>query len=186
MAIPAAVGFACMGSSLRLHGRDYVGSFPVLINVLNYTYLWSEIRVRGGAYGCGFGARSSGDVFYYTYRDPQPARSLDVMRAAPAYLRSFCAENPDLTGFILGSVSALDPLRGEEETVNAGERRWFRGITEEAVRRLYDQLLHTTPADLLALAPVLEELAGERAVCVTAGKNLLEACGAELEDILTV
>ena len=184
VAIPAAVGFACMGSNLRLHGRDYSGCFPVLANVLNYTYLWSEIRVQGGAYGCGFGARPSGDVYYYTYRDPQPARSLDVMGAAPAYLRSFCAGNPDLTGFILGSVSNVDPLRGEEDKVNTGESRWFRGVTEADVCRLYTQLIHTTPADLLALAPVLEELVEERAICVTAGKALLEGC--KLEQILSL
>lgn len=182
--IPAAVGFACMGSSLRLHGRDYSGCFPVLANILNYTYLWSEIRVQGGAYGCGFNCRSNGDLFFYTYRDPQPARSLDVMRAAPAYLRTFCADSPELIGFILGSVSALDPLRGEEESVNAGENRWLCGMTEEKIRRLYAQLIHTTPADLLALAPALEELIGERAVCVTAGKPQLEGC--KLEQILSV
>jgi Zn-dependent M16 (insulinase) family peptidase len=182
--IPAAVGFACMGSNLLLHGRKYHGSFPVLTKVLNYTYLWSEIRVQGGAYGCGFSCKASGDLGYYTYRDPQPARSLGVMKAAPAYLRSFCAENPDLTGFILGSVSAMDPLRGEEETVSAGEKRWIRDVTEEDVCRLYDQLLHTTPADLLALIPALEELAAEQAVCVTAGKPLLEAC--ELERVISV
>lgn len=182
--IPAAVGFACMGSSLKLHGRDYCGSFPVLANILNYTYLWSEIRVQGGAYGCGFNCRSNGDLFFYTYRDPQTARSLDVMRAVPAYLRAFCADEPDLTGYILGSVSVLDPLRGEEESVSAAESRWFCGVGEEKLRKLYTELVHTTPAELLALAPVLEELIAEQAVCVTAGKPQLEACG--LDRILSV
>ncbi|MBQ1411428.1 MAG: insulinase family protein [Oscillospiraceae bacterium] len=182
--IPAEVGFTCMGSNLLLHGRKYHGSFPVLANVLNYTYLWGEIRVQGGAYGCGFNCRAGGDVFCYSYRDPQPGRSLDVMRATPAYLRAFCADAPDLTPYILGSVSALDPLRGEEETVSSGEGRWLRGLTEEDIRRRYAQLIHTTPADLLALAPVLEELAAEQAVCVTAGKALLEGC--KPEQILSV
>ena len=106
------------------------------------------------------------------------------MRAAPAYLRTFCADSPELIGFILGSVSALDPLRGEEDKVNTGESRWFRGVTEADVCRLYTQLIHTTPADLLALVPVLEELVEERAICVTAGKPQLEGC--KLEQILSV
>lgn len=182
--IPAAVGFACMGSSLWLHGRKYHGSFPVLANVLNYTYLWNEIRVQGGAYGCGFGCRTNGDIFYYTYRDPQPARSLRVMRGAAAYLQGFCRDEPDMTGYILGAVSTLDPLRGEEETVTAGENRWLCGVTEDEVRRLYAELIHTTPADLLTLVPALEALSAEEAVCVTAGKPLLEAC--ELDEIVAV
>ena len=184
--IPAAVGFAGMGANLKRLGRSYHGSYAVLANVLNYTYLWSEIRVQGGAYGCGFGARTSGDLFYYTYRDPQPVRSLGVMRRAAAHLRAFCLDEPDLTGFILGAVSVLDPLRGAEARLSAGDARWFRGVTEEEICRLYAELIHTTPADLLALAPVLEELAAQQAVCVTAGKPLLEACGQELEDILSL
>ena len=106
------------------------------------------------------------------------------MRGAATYLQSFCRDNPDMTGYILGAVSTLDPLRGEEETVTAGENRWFCGVTEDELRRLYTELIHTTPADLLALVPALEELAAETAVCVTAGKPLLEAC--ELDEIVAV
>ena len=184
--IPSAVGFAGMGTSLLRHGREYLGSLPVLANVLNYTYLWGEIRVQGGAYGCGFSGRPNGDLFYYTYRDPQPARSLGVMRAAPAYLREFCRDEPDLTGFILGAVSAFDPLRGAEAKMSAGESRWLRGTTEEDVRRWYGELIHTEAADLLALAPALEELAAENAVCVAAGKPLLDACGEDAAERISV
>ena len=184
--IPSAVGFAGMGTSLLLHGRAYHGSYPVLVNVLNYTYLWSEIRVQGGAYGCGFSARSSGDLFFYTYRDPQPVRSLSVIRSASVYLRAFCAERPDLAGFILGAVSVFDPLRGTEGKISAAETRWLRGVTEADVNRWYRELLHTTADDLLALAPVLEELAKENAVCVAAGQPLLDACGSQLDAVITV
>ena len=183
--IPAAVGFAAMGGNLLRLGCAFTGSLPVLATVLNFTYLWGEIRVQGGAYGCGFDAKAGGDLCFYTYRDPQPARSLGVIRAAAEYLRGFCADETDLSGFILGSVSSLDPLRGEEGKVSAAESRWLRGITEEDVRRWYGELIHTTPADLLALVPVLEALAAENALCVAAGKPLLEAC-TELEDVLTV
>ena len=179
--IPAAVGFAAMGSSLRLHGRPYSGSIPVLANVLNYTFLWGEIRVQGGAYGCGFGGRNDGDLFFYTYRDPLPARSLTVFRKAADYLRAFCADSPDLTGFILGAVSVLDPLRGEEARLGNAEARWFRGITYEDVCRWYGELLHTTAEDLLALAPALEELTADNSVCVSAGAELLDACGDRLD-----
>ena len=184
--IPAAVGFAAMGANLKQHGRRYTGSIPVLATVLNFTYLWSEIRVQGGAYGCGFGGRSSGDLFFYTYRDPQPVRSLGVIKAAPEYLRTFCSEDPDLTGFILGSVSGLDPLRGAEAKLAAAEGRRFRGFTEDDTRRWYRELLHTKAADLLALVPALEELAAENAVCVTAGTALLDACGEALDTRISV
>lgn len=184
--IPAAVGFAAMGANFKGVGRTYTGSLAVLSNVLNYLYLWNEIRVQGGAYGGGFGARSNGDLFCYSYRDPQPGRSLAVMRNAPAWLRAFCEEADDLTGYILGAVSAFDPLRDAEAKMSAAEDRWFRGITEADIRRWYGELLRTTPAELLALVPVLEELAAANAVCVVAGKPLLEACGADAAERIPV
>lgn len=184
--IPAAVGFACMGSSLLRFGRSYHGSLSVLASILNFTYLWNEIRVQGGAYGCGFICRAGGELGFYTYRDPKPARSLDILRGAADWLRSFCADEPGLSGFILGSVSSLDPLRGEEAKLAAAENRWLRGVTEADVRRWYGELLHTSAADLLALVPVLEALAAENAVCVAAGQPLLEACGEDLEQIISL
>ena len=184
--IPAQVGFAVMATSFSLHGRKYSGSIPVLANVLNYMYLWNEIRVQGGAYGCGFIGRDTGDAAFYTYRDPQPVRSLGVFARAADFLRQFCASAPDLTGIILSSVSTLDPLRTPEEKISAAEARRFLGITQEEIDRRYAALIHTGPQELLALAGILEDIAGDDGVCVAAGKDLLDACGDRITDIIAV
>ena len=184
--IPAQVGFAVMATSFALHGRKYSGSIPVLANVLNSMYLWNEIRVQGGAYGCGFIGRDTGDAAFYTYRDPQPVRSLGVITRAADFLRQFCAASPDLTGFILSSVSTLDPLRTPEEKLTAAETRRFLGVTQEEIDRRYAALIHTTPEDLLALMGILEDIAGDDAVCVAAGKDLLDACGDRITGTITV
>ena len=178
--IPAQIGFAVAGSNLFLHDKAYSGHFPVLANVLNYTYLWSEIRVQGGAYGCGFGARDSGNLFFFTYRDPQTARSLEVIQNAASFIRAFAAEKPDLTGAILSAVSVFDPLRSPEEKMTAAENRRFRGITDAEIVRRYRQLLETRPEDLVALCDALDDVARDRAICVVAGREQIDAC-----DLLT-
>ena len=186
VAIPAQVGFAVMGSSLKRHGRAYSGVFPVLANVMNFVYLWNEIRVQGGAYGCGFIPKDSGDLLFYTYRDPQTKRSLGVIRNAAAFLRSFCEGNPDLTGFILSAVSSIDPLRNASAKVDAATAGFFRGVTREEIVERYRTLIATTPEDLLALCPALEELAADNAVCIFAGRDQLDGCADELDRILNV
>ena len=188
IAIPAQVGYAARGGggSLKHCGMAYSGSLPVLANVLNYVYLWNEIRVRGGAYGCGFVSRDDGDLGFYTYRDPQPGRSLGVMDGSADFLRGFCAENPDLTGYILGAVSGLNPLLTEEKRRALAESRYFKGISDEDVCRWYHQLVHTTPADLLALSGMLEQLRSGQSACVVAGSALLDACGGQLDSRLTI
>ena len=184
--IPAAVGYACRGSRLTRCGLEYHGSLPILANVLNFAYLWSEIRVQGGAYGCGFVAGDEGDAGYYTYRDPKPERSLDVMKGAAEFLRSFCASNPDLSGFVLGAVSTLDPLLNEESRMRLAESRWFKGLSYERVCRRYRELVNTDCRDLLALLPILEQISADNAACVTAGAPLLDACGDRLRSRVSV
>ena len=179
--IPAQVGYASRAWKQRLDGGKYSGCLPVLANILNFVYLWSEIRVQGGAYGCGFLGRDDGDLGFYTYRDPQPARSLGVMDRSADFVRSFCKDDPDLTGYILGSVSTLDPLLTEESRRAAAENRYFKGITEEDVCRWYGELIHTTKEDLLALCPLLEKIRDQRSACVIAGTPQLDACGDALD-----
>ena len=184
--IPAQIGFAVTGSSLGRLGMPYSGSIPVLANMLNFTYLWNSIRVQGGAYGCGFVGRDTGELCFYTYRDPKPDRSLGVMREAAAFVRAFVKENPDLTGFILSAVSSVDPLRTADVRIAAGDNRFFRGITEEEMIERYRTLIHTTPEDLLALCDMLDKVAETPCVCVTAGKDLLASCEKEQLEILSV
>ena len=71
------------------------------------------------------------------------------------------------------------------EKMDAGVKRWLRGISQEEVDRWYHNLIHTTPEDLLAFLPALETVREKRSLCVAAGKELLDACGDLLEEIVT-
>ena len=184
--IPGQVGYAVMLGNFLRHGDRYTGVGHVLKNVLNYMYLWNEIRVQGGAYGCGFIYQDHGAFGFYSYRDPQPARSLEVYTRAADFLRQFCASSPDLTGPILSSVSSLDPMRNSAAKMGEGEIRWFRGQSQEEIDRQYAALLRTTPADLLALAGMLEDMRADNAVCVSAGQAQLEACGEQIKEIISL
>ena len=179
--VPTAVGYAAKGADLQKIGIPWMGSLPVLANVLNYEYLWPQIRVRGGAYGCGFICPDSGELCFYSYRDPHPGRSLAVMDRAERFLRAFCDEKQDLSRFVLGSVSELDPLLTDAQKMNTAESRYFRGITENDIFNRYQQLLHTTPDDLRELGKLLEAIAGGENACVVAGEPLIDACGTMIE-----
>ena len=184
ISIPSQVGYAGMTSNLLLHGMEYSGHMPVLANILNYTYLWSTIRVQGGAYGCGFIGRNNGETGFYTYRDPQPVHSLEVFKGAADFIRGFCSEDPDITGFILSAVSILDPLRSASEKMLASEARYFRGLDDELYRRYYRELIDTTVKDLLDLCPVLEMIIADDNVCIVAGKDELTSEDAGLSNII--
>ncbi|MBO4848874.1 MAG: insulinase family protein [Clostridia bacterium] len=164
--ITSDVGFAGIAGSLESLGVKYSGSMEVLAGILNYTHLWSEIRLAGGAYGCGFYAGQNGDLFFHTFRDPDPENSLEVFKRSGDFIRDYMANDPDLTGYILSSVSALDPLRAPEGKLSSAEARFFTGKTNADAERNYCDLIHTTSDDVLACAQMLDGFAEKGAAVI--------------------
>ncbi len=52
------------------HGASYTGALQILKVILSYDYLWQNIRVKGGAYGCMSGFSRTGEGYLVSYRDP--------------------------------------------------------------------------------------------------------------------
>ena len=73
--------------------------------------LWTNIRVKGGAYGCMSGFKRSGESFFVSYRDPHLRRTLDVFKGIPEYVRSFKADEREMTKYIIGTISGKDVPR---------------------------------------------------------------------------
>lgn len=46
--------------------------------MMNYDYLWQNIRVLGGAYGCMSAFGRGGDTMFVSYRDPKLAKTNEV------------------------------------------------------------------------------------------------------------
>ncbi len=184
--VPAGVSFAVSGANLYQLHASYTGSLRVAGNILSLSYLWNTIRVKGGAYGTGFFARSNGMTAYYSYRDPNAARSLDVYAHADDYLREFCAGEENLTKYIIGTIADFEPLQTPRSIGRNASLWYLTGYTYEDACRLRHEVLHTTREDLLSLCGVLKAITDCGAVCVVGGKDKLEACGKQLDTLLTL
>lgn len=179
--IPADVAYAVRGANLTAYGTPFSGNILALSKLLSLEYLWNAVRVQGGAYGAGFFGNTSGDVNFYTYRDPSPARSLDCFARSAEFLRSFCAGGDGLDKFILGAVADTEPPLSAKARMQLAESRYFKEIREQDICQLRRELLSTTAAELLDLNEILEQVAASENICVVGGKAQLDACG----DILT-
>lgn len=184
--IPAAVGFAAKGGNIKNYGTKFNGHAPVLSNLMSFQYLWNAIRVQGGAYGSGFLCAESGDVICYSFRDPNPGRSLDCFDGCADFVEYFCKEHDDLTKFILGALSDTDPLLTAAKRVQLGESRYFKHVTQEAILNRSRQLRETTTASLLDFCPALRSAAAENNLCVVGGKEQLDGCGEKIDCVVDV
>lgn len=185
IAIPADISFAALGGALTAHGGGRSGGMQLAGRILTLAYLWNVIRVQGGAYGTGLLVRNSGVTGCYSYRDPSAARSLEKYREAAAFLRSFCAGRPDLTGFIIGAVSEDSPLLTPRLKGLMADCYYWQGLTWERRCALRRELLSATPEGLAALADTLEETLAGGGICVIGSRQQLEACEG-LEEILSL
>ena len=60
------------------HGASYTGALQILKVILSYDYLWQNIRVKGGAYGCMSNFNRIGEGYFVSYRDPNLKRTVEV------------------------------------------------------------------------------------------------------------
>ena len=148
----------------------------VLSTILSYEYLWNEVRVKGGAYGTGFGVNYAGEAAFYSYRDPSPSGAITAYSNSNAFLRDYCEAKPDISSYIISSIAQKEPLMSDSSYGSTADEIYFRGITEESRRDTRRRMLALTADDLLAAEKALAT-SGRR--CVVGSAEAIEACGSD-------
>jgi Zn-dependent M16 (insulinase) family peptidase len=158
----------------------------VAARLLSLTYLWDEIRVKGGAYGGGLYARAEGDIGFLSWRDPVPARSLEYYAKASAPLRALAAGDESLDRYIVGAVGDTDPCFTAQEEARYAADLYFAGRSFEDVQRVRGEMLSTTKADMARFADVLDGLDGQSSICVIGGAAGIASCSNVLDTVEAV
>lgn len=177
IAIPADINYVAKGFNYAAAGETYCGVYEVLSQILQYDYLWNEVRVKGGAYGTGFIADKS-TIAFWSYRDPNVANTLAAFDGAEEYLNGFAADEDAVTGYIIGTIAARERPRSPRMDGNAADLRYFAGITPEERALARRQMIGTTAEDIRACAKLIREMKEKCAVSVVGNKKTIEASGA--------
>lgn len=181
--IPSEIGFAARVAGLTTENR---GAAQVAAQFLTYDFLWNVIRVKGGAYGTAFRVTETGNMEITSYRDPNAAQSLRSFCQTADALRTFCRSDADLTQYIVSTIGNIDPLRTPRSIGAEAGWMYFSGTTEEERMQEWNQVLHTTKEQLLALADLLDAACAQSKICVIGGQTSLDACGDQLSHIESV
>ena len=187
ISIPSQVAYACMGANLRSTPEDDPrghGSLAVVRSLLSLDYLWSKVRVQGGAYGSGLTHRITGSVAFYSYRDPSPARSIDVYRGSAEYLRDIADSKADLTGNIIGTVGDSDFLITPKLLGVLAIRDFVRKESYEDRAERRRQTINTTHEDIRAAADRIKTICEGSGICIVAGADKLAECKALIDTVI--
>ena len=160
------VQYVSRAGNFRREGYHYTGALRILKVLLSYDYLWLNVRVKGGAYGCMSGFTRSGDGYFTSYRDPHLSRTNEVYEGIPAYLEQFTAEEKEMTKYIIGTFSSVDaPLTPAAKTSRSATA-YLTGVTDEMLKRERAEILNATGEDIRGLAGIVRAVLKENALCV--------------------
>lgn len=185
--IPSNVQYVAMCARLGGEAVEKRGHILVLEHMLNCDYLWNNIRVLGGAYGCSADFAYTGTFTLSSYRDPRLRETVDAYRRIPEYVRNLDITDRQLRQYIVGTMSKLDtPLSPEGEGMTR-LRLDMSGISHEELLRIRRQVVDTELGDIRALADCLERALSDADVVALGGSETLERNGAffgRIENIL--
>ena len=171
--IPSDICFAARACDPRRLGLDVTGAWAVAANALSYDYLWNEIRVKGGAYGCGFRATGERQAAFYTYRDPAIDPSIERVERAGAWLGSFEPDEAAFEGFIVSCVSGMDAPVKPYALTKRRNTTYLAGLDPHAREERRAQMLAATPGELRSLGTDVTRIAAESPTCVFGGRDVI-------------
>ena len=169
------VQFVAQAGNFSKKGLSYTGTLEILRTILSYDYLWMNLRVKGGAYGCGSMFLRSGTGCFTSYRDPHLTRTLDVFKGIPDYIRNFTADERQMTKYIIGTISSLDTPRTPKMQGSISGTAYLRGITEEMIKEQRHQILTAAQEDIRSLAPIVEAILSDEQICVVGSVSAIDA-----------
>ena len=156
------------------NGAAYTGALQILKVILSYDYLWQNIRVKGGAYGCTSNFNRIGEGYFVSYRDPNLKRTIEVYEGIVDYLKNFTVSDRDMTKYIIGTISNIDqpmtPATKGERSMNL----YMNKVSADMIREERSQILDATQDDIRALYRVVEAVLKADQLCVVGSEDKIE------------
>lgn len=155
-------------------GMSYSGALQILKVILSYEYLWQNIRVKGGAYGCMSNFNRVGEGYFVSYRDPHLKRTVEVYEGVVEYLQGFTVSERDMTKYIIGTMSNIDqpltPSAKGERSMNL----YMGKVSAEMIQAERREILEAGQEDIRRLARVVEAVLAADQLCVIGSEEKLE------------
>ncbi len=166
------------------HGASYTGALQILKVILSYDYLWQNIRVKGGAYGCMSNFNRIGEGYFVSYRDPNLKRTMEVYEGITDYLKNFTVSPRDMTKYIIGTISNIDHPMTPAAKGDRSMNLYMNHVSPEMIRKERMEILAAGQEDIRALADVVEAVLAADQLCVIGSEEKIDA-EKEMFDMLT-
>ncbi len=170
------VNYVARCGNFKKAGFSYTGALRILKVILSYDYLWINLRVKGGAYGCMSGFGMSGEGYFVSYRDPNLAETDQVYEGIVDYLENFSVDERDMTKYVIGTISGLDtPLNPSDKGARALSA-YLSHVSNEMLQKERDQVLDAQAEDIRKLAGIVSAVLKTGSFCTIGNEEKIENC----------
>ena len=156
------------------YGADYNGALQILKVILSYDYLWQNIRVKGGAYGCMSSFNRLGEGYFISYRDPNLEKTIEVYEGIVDYLKNFTVDERDMTKYVIGTISNIDRPMNPAAKGDRSMSLYMNHVTEEMIKEERMEILSAQQEDIRKLADVVAAVLEAEQLCVIGGEEKIE------------
>ena len=170
----SAIQYVSRSGNFVKHGFQYTGALNILKMILSYDYLWNNVRVKGGAYGCSSSFLRTGDSYFTSYRDPNLGKTNEVYVKVPEYIRNFRADEREMTKYIIGTLGSMDTPLYPEGKGQRAITAYLKRLTLEELQAERDEILSATDEDIRALADLVEAVISDACICVIGNENNIQ------------
>lgn len=170
----AQIQYVCRAGNFTKKGLPYTGALRVLRVMMGYDYLWTQVRVKGGAYGCMCNFGKSGDSYFVSYRDPNLEKTIDVYEKAADYIEHFEADERTMTQYIIGAVSEMDMPMTPAAKGNYSLGGYMTHYSYERVQQDRDELLATQVDTIRGLAAYIRAFMEDECLCVVGNEEKIK------------
>ena len=155
-------------------GAEYTGALQILKVILSYDYLWQNVRVKGGAYGCMSNFNRIGEGYLVSYRDPNLEKTMEIYEGVVDYLKNFNVDDRDMNKFIIGTISNIDRPMNPAAKGARSMNLYMNHVSAEMIKKERNQILDAQQADIRALAGVLQAVLDAGELCVIGSEEKIE------------
>ena len=179
----AGIQYVAMAGNYRSKGLSYTGALKVLKVIMGYEYLWNNVRVKGGAYGCMSNFGKSGECYFVSYRDPNLEKTVEVYKQAADFIRNFKGDERTITKFIIGAISEQDVPMNPAAKGTRSLAAYMSNVTFEEEQKERNELLAVDEQIIRGLADYIEAFVSYDCLCVVGNE---EAIGKNTDLFFTV
>lgn len=183
---PSQVQYDALCGLLPAKAKEQRGIVNVASHLLSTAYLWQNVRVLGGAYGCFTTMERTGEATMISYRDPHLDNTLGVFRGAADFVKALDCGERTLRQYIIGAMNKLDKPKTPYEKGLSEILGFLQGKTHDDTTAVRTQMINATLDDLHAFGAVLQEWLDTATVTVIGNETKIRQAQTAFDEIKTL